>query len=382
MNVYAPISGFADIPSNFDIDDNIIINVGSTAACVDTDEGKLRFLCNPGHLSYNDPILYPGQEGAAHLHHFFGNSFVDHNSTYTSLRTLGDGTDGTCGGKANNRTGYWFPAMIKPASAGVPAKVAVPYFIEMYYQNEAHDLDDYQSTVPAYNHYKTWHTTGFPNGLQMVFGWKHDHPLPPPSRIWQLDHPSWVAAGGVPQGTLQELYTYSVGCTTPPYGYVTARITSLPCWDGANLTTPNGRDHMAQGFEDGDSHFICPETHPYRIPLLLVIVTWPNVSPEEWRHWFLSVDRHTGHNLGGGHGFHTDWFGAWDPVIQDIWENEHLSLGTTFAASDTKSSSDGVLCRDDEMLTNSHLAYTPINTYADIPAAPGQKRLRLNLTAA
>jgi hypothetical protein len=409
---YTPATGFADIPSNFTTDVWFDTYVGATADCLDAieqgpgggvtgGEGKLRFLCGAAHLGYNDPILYPGQQGAAHLHHFFGNTLTDHNSTYNSLRTTGGGS---CAGGPLNRTGYWFPAMIKPAGPGFPvAKVVKPTFIEMYYQDNPHDLDDYTSTVPAYNDYTTWRVTSYPNGLQMIFGWKHDHPIPPPSNVWLRTHPAILPLGLPYKGTLKELYTATLGLGPPSgtgyYDQINARISSLDCWDGVNLTSANGRDHLASGFQDGNSHYICPKTHPYRIPQLTVIISWSSNGPEDWKGWYLAVDRHTGHNLDGGHGFHTDWFGAWDSPTQDMWETNILGIGTPHSAGAWKTSVSGNLCVSDKLLDNNAVEvarppYVPdgfgagssvvleADRYADIPAAPGQKRLRLNLTAA
>jgi len=404
---YPPITGLADIPSNFNVNDWLIVQTGVSATCLSTAtelEGKLRFLCGPAHISYNDPILYPGREGAAHLHTFFGNPGVDHNSTYARLRAGTDlsgvpnttGSESTCAGRGNNRTGYWLPTMIKPASAGFPVpKVVIPAIIQMYYHNVPSDLDDYVSTVGAYNHYTTWKMGPFPNGLQMIFGWEHQHPIPAPYNVWARENTT--GSLGLPfQGTLQDLYTNTPGgSAVGPSGYwdnITARITSPTCWDGVNLTSANGRSHLARIFQDGDSHAICPETHPHRIPSLTVIVSWSNNGPEDWKNWYLSVDRHTGHNLAGGHGYHTDWFGAWDPGIQEIWETEHLAVGTTAAALAGKTSVSGNLCRDDKVLTNAGILPDRVgngygsfflpeaNRYLDIPAVPGQRRMRLNLS--
>jgi hypothetical protein len=411
-----PITGLSDIPSNFTVSNQLVVSTGASAYpfCPDVlvpGEGKLRFLCNPGHLSYDDPILYPGQEGAAHLHHFFGNSTTNYNSTYASLRAGQDaagtpnttGSDGTCAGKGLNRTGYWHPAMIKPASPGFSTpKVVVPSYIEMYYNIEPTELDDYTPPGGTYSHL-THKLRPFPNGLQMIFGWEHTHPIAPGEVVWLCDHPAALAAGAVRHRSIPELFNYlqtSVpAALTPPFGSLQARIGSPGCWDGDNLraatTTPGsaggagepsgygpGRSHIAHTVQDGYSHAICPPTHPYRIPALLVIVAWPAVDPNDWKNWYMSVDRHTGHNLAGGNGFHTDWFGAWDPNIQDRWETNILALGTTFASHSYKSTSDGNLCTNDESLTQAHHVYTPPGTYLDIPPVPNTKRMRLNLTAA
>lgn len=89
-------------------------------------DAKLRFLCVFSHLSYDDPILFPGIPNATHLHLFFGNTLTDYNSTYASLRASGDGT---CQGGPLNRTGYWMPAMIDSSLN----KVRIPIDFQWYY---------------------------------------------------------------------------------------------------------------------------------------------------------------------------------------------------------------------------------------------------------
>jgi hypothetical protein len=54
----------------------------------------------------DDPIVFPSQPGASHLHDFFGNRTVDAFSTYGSL--VGQST--SCGNPADT-AGYWAPAL-------------------------------------------------------------------------------------------------------------------------------------------------------------------------------------------------------------------------------------------------------------------------------
>ncbi len=384
------IDGLPDIPSNFDIEDFIDINEGNDATCLHgTGEGKLRFNCSHSHLSYDDPIVFPGQPGAAHLHNFYGNDLADANSTYETLRTTGTGS---CEGGPLNRTGYWFPAMIKPASAGFPIpKVVKPSWITIYYFQESSDLDDYVSENPAYPH-TTFGLQGFPNGMSMVFGWEHTHPIQdPPYPVWGRE----ADPGGARQNTLRDLYALGGEDEAQPSGYydnIFARIDSPSCWDGENLTVTGGRTHLAYQIQDGYSHAICPASHPYRVPRLTFIIAFSNQGPEDWKDWYTSVDRHTGHNLDGGHGFHADWWGAWDGTIQNIWETNHLALGTTSAELADVASSSGILCQDDWKLTHSVISTETVSfesiylpeaaRYADIPTPPNKKRMRLNLTAA
>ena len=49
-------------------------------------------MCKPGQILRDDPIVYPGQAGASHLHQFWGNLGANANSNYQSLRTTGQST--------------------------------------------------------------------------------------------------------------------------------------------------------------------------------------------------------------------------------------------------------------------------------------------------
>jgi len=86
--------------------------------------GILRINCDFSHSSYNDPIVYPGLENAAHLHRFYGNTLVDAHTTMESLQAAGEST---CQGNELNRSSYWVPALLAPSNGGdwqvVPAVV-------------------------------------------------------------------------------------------------------------------------------------------------------------------------------------------------------------------------------------------------------------------
>jgi hypothetical protein len=84
--------------------------IGGGTPPVSTDVvGAFRMFCTGGQISRDDPLFYPGQPGASHLHQFFGNTGTNASSNYASLRTSG-GT--TCGQSSTpfNRSAYWRPA--------------------------------------------------------------------------------------------------------------------------------------------------------------------------------------------------------------------------------------------------------------------------------
>jgi hypothetical protein len=99
-------SGLADIASEFD-PSTLLKPFGIPPSMGGDPLGAFRFTCGAGPLKYDDPIVFPGQPGRSHLHQFYGNTSVDGNSTFESLRTKGDGT---CGGTNKGQTlssAYW-----------------------------------------------------------------------------------------------------------------------------------------------------------------------------------------------------------------------------------------------------------------------------------
>ena len=91
--------------------------------------GAFRFICGAGQLLKDDPIVSPGQPGAAHLHQFFGNLGANASSTYSSLRTTGGSSCEGGGATAVNRSAYWMPAMLDGKGS-----VVRPDFVTVYYK--------------------------------------------------------------------------------------------------------------------------------------------------------------------------------------------------------------------------------------------------------
>ncbi|HEU4354062.1 MAG TPA: DUF1996 domain-containing protein, partial [Actinomycetota bacterium] len=48
-------------------------------------DGFFNILCRQSHRSNDDPIVYPGVEGAAHLHEFIANKTTAFDSTLASM---------------------------------------------------------------------------------------------------------------------------------------------------------------------------------------------------------------------------------------------------------------------------------------------------------
>ena len=114
-----------EVPSNFDVGGYIKSDVVPPSSASEP-SGNFRTICSFSHLSFDDPIVYPGQPGLSHLQMFFGNTLTDAYSTYQSLRTTGGGT---CQGGPVNRSAYWAPALLNAAG-----QVLVPDTMIVYYK--------------------------------------------------------------------------------------------------------------------------------------------------------------------------------------------------------------------------------------------------------
>ena len=90
--------------------------------------GQFRASCEFSHFTYDDPLVFPGQPGASHLHMHFGNTHVNAFSTSDTLRNTGSST---CNGQELNRTGYWVPALFDASG-----NVRIPERVVVYYKGE------------------------------------------------------------------------------------------------------------------------------------------------------------------------------------------------------------------------------------------------------
>ena len=70
-------------------------------------DGFFNIPCKQSHRSNDDPIVYPGQEGAAHLHEFLANETTAFDSTFRSMTRART----TCA-LSKDTSGYWIPALL------------------------------------------------------------------------------------------------------------------------------------------------------------------------------------------------------------------------------------------------------------------------------
>jgi lysophospholipase L1-like esterase len=322
------IESITPIASNFDIKSFISPGYGVVPPSNVPDVvGAFRFICQPGQMNYDDPILYPGVKGGSmHLHQWYGNTEAKYDSTYPSIRATGEST---CSNKLN-RSAYWIPAMMN--SQGLVIK---PDYLSIYYKRIPKDSPGCFLAADK-------GCVDLPAGLKVVSGYDM-------KRMGQ---------------TQNENLTFSHRCISPDKpsvhrsnladaiadcggeGQIMAAINFGNCWNG-KLDSPDHRSHLVHPQYIGNSYSECPATHPYLIPELTQQIAY-TIKKSDGQVYF-SSDRTGGMNMQGGTTFHADYMEGWEPTVRATWERTCINQ--------MLNCSDGVL-GDSTMLLRGNNSYT------------------------
>lgn len=172
--------------------------------------GFFNIRCEFSHQSHDDPIVFPGQQGAAHLHQFIANESTAFDSTLGSMIEA----ETTCA-LSNDTSGYWVPALLDENGNPVTIKKVLVYY------RSASDMD----------------VRAFPRNLKIITGGNTLDP-PAPSRS-QLSL-SWACGDTEP-------YTPSPPDCSGTGLNVSAHIHFPDCWDGEHKDSEDHRSHMTFG---------------------------------------------------------------------------------------------------------------------------------------
>lgn len=187
--------------------------------------------CSYSHGNNDDPIVFPGQPGAAHAHEYAGARTTNAFSTPDSMRA-----GGTSCAVPGDRAGYWLPALYKngvllhPLGSGT--KNALFYYREVVSNPTA---------VPI------------PDGLKMIIG----------------DARAASEAGNTSIQRGDIVFKCGPGSTTnlmrPPTqcgsGLMVVSLRFPNCWNGTTLDSADHKSHMS--YPVGGK---CPSTHPVNLP--------------------------------------------------------------------------------------------------------------------
>jgi len=252
-----------------------------------SDIGQFRIPCAYSHMSFDDPIVYPGRPGAAHLHTFFGNTGTNAASTEQSIRDTGSST---CQGGTINRTAYWVPSMIDTATG----KPIAPDFAVFYYK-QGYTLAPSSIIQPM------------AAGLRMIAGDPtNSKPGSPGVRFKCI---------GGPNNSNDQYGSEIPNCDVG--ALVIQEIFFPQCWDGRNLDSPDHKSHMSYVVQLTGG-YTCPSTHPVALPQVTFNISYTVQTKDSAKAWRLSSDTYDT-SLPAGYSSHGDWFNGWKKDISDLW---------------------------------------------------------------
>jgi hypothetical protein len=233
-------------------------------------------ICPATHRLADDPIVYPGQPGASHLHQFFGNRSVNAYSTYTSMLA-----GSTSCGTTTDKAGYWVPALyedgryISPVGLRADGK---PTRTSFYYR-----ADNVSSS------YKAAHPVeSFPRNFRMIAGTAHAHSVTEQPKLGKEIY--WGCSDNS-TGKLKLPKSCSSGAITLHVGFPN-------CWNG-KVTGTNDTPNVVY-----PSSGACPRTFPRVLPRVIYRVEYP-------------VGKTTGSitlSSGPSYTIHADFWNTWRQV--------------------------------------------------------------------
>lgn len=270
-----------------------------------TKVANFRTWCSFSHFSYNDPIVFPGQEGVAHLHMFMGNTLADHNSTGESLQNSGGSS---CDGGPLNRSSYWTPALLDGEG-----NARIPRFNFVYYKTF-----DTGNARPALEDVEA-----FPSGLQFLSSAKSTVEGQETRNI------DWWC-GPITNNIESKTPHFQSIPDNCPQNLLGMRVRFPFCWNGElKSSDPFTNDHMVFPVGDYEAS-VCPDSHPRRIPHIEYQMIFRIPAGSDLSQWHLSSDVNptTGEIADGGSTSHGDWFNGWNEAINESINNDcHRALG-------------------------------------------------------
>jgi hypothetical protein len=246
-------------------------------------------LCPPTHTHPDDPIVYPRQPGASHLHQFFGNRSVNAYSTWSSMRAAST----SCGSPAD-KAGYWVPALYEDGRLVPPNGLRADgnrTRMSFYYRG-----DNVSST------YKARHPIeSFPKNFRLIAGNGHATSIAQQPKLGKEIY--W----GCSDNSTGKL-TLPQSCSS---GAISLHVGFPNCWNG-KVTGTNDTPNVVY-----PSSGACPARFPRVLPRVIYRLEYPvgrttgritlssgpsyTIHADFWNTWVqTTLNRLVGHCLRGG----------------------------------------------------------------------------------
>jgi hypothetical protein len=312
--------------------------ISTVADGVTANGGQFRIGCSFSHVAFDDPIIWPGRKGRTHLHQFFGNDSTDAFSSTADFATVGKST---CKGGLLNRSAYWFPVMVyecvsaddlagtAPRTAPcdpdrngeVKIAIAGTGQANFYYKTQSSETDPMPSDSSSYGGLPMqW----APSGLAMITGCYVNtsclSALSGNHYIQCMRDSTEIGTAGAGQfrhipSTAQALAIAGgggLGCNRLKFNIGFPR-----CWNGVDLTSPNGKDHMSSS----ETSTACALVDHIMFPSISLNIYY-EITNADMDYFRLSSDLPRAEAIVAGctsasnycaaYTSHADWVNGWD----------------------------------------------------------------------
>jgi hypothetical protein len=296
------------------------------------DEPSFVVNCDFSHRNNDDPIVFPGQQGAAHQHEFFGNKSTNYASTYNSMLGLPETTSTT-----PEETTLTPEVSSAPASASASETTSEP---ETTSASETTSTPPGTTCLRAGDTSAYWIPTVYWNSEELtasrgVFYYrandKDDDSIVPYRADLRIITPrldregqrvTWRCVGGSIPGDGEYSSTPPTQCSTGELGVRVVFPDCVAPEEGARK--PYTEDEMMRDSDavgesgahrthmvfaskpPGSTTATCPSTHPIPVPSLRVILTFP--IPTTSGQVTLSTEDPSYTKM------HSDFWNTWDQV--------------------------------------------------------------------
>lgn len=305
-----------DLRSDFSIAKGLRVawGNGQRPGPYDKHEGAFRFVCGgDGKLTYDDPVVYPGEPGRSHLHLAWGNEDF---SAATTPESLAASPETNCNATpySLNRSLYWMPALIHDSG-----EVIRPDLVGVYYKRKTASSP---FCTPGAREF-IGRCVGLPNQIRFIFGWDMSRPFS------KVEGASWYCTGGDQRHHDNLDAVFASGCK--PGDRLVANTVGQNCWDGKNLDSRDHRSHMAYAdYRRGDGLAHCPASHPFYIPQqenkAEFTVTADMIGPDGRSRIRLASDAML-RGAKPGQTLHADYMEAWVAQAKALWLTHCIDKG-------------------------------------------------------
>lgn len=330
-----------------------IVNSGISTCTVgegSCNQKKYRTVIQSSHILCDDPLRFWGKPAESHCHEFFGNRNVNAYTTRLSLRARPNST--ASGGPALS-TGYWTSVLQKVIAGKTYGMLAVLHII--YY------AEDQSSGQPIVDDLQPLHKQ-----FRFIMGVNMDDPddtkvkaeiaaaNAQPGTAGRYSYigngwKGWVCqlAGGTNTAATEAEVggdgVHSPGLKTAsggdPWGgrcvdgsKLYAELIAPSYWDGKNLSSPSGYDHVRYGVRDNLTGKEVGPVGWYKVPRLEEKTFYSTHGPSDYMTWSLSSDTMMAAKLGRsvlpGSSRHADWLNGWHGGTLNRWLSYCMGIGT------------------------------------------------------